>query len=108
MSETLERVRALVGQDKFRVSLHAVQELVEDGLLIEPIIRAISSAFVVEDYPDYHKGPAVLVLQFDEAGEPLHLVWGVPKGQREPAVLVTAYRPDPQRWDASFTRRRQR
>lgn len=108
MSETLELVRALVEQDKFRASLHAVQELVDDGLLIEPIIRAISAAIVVEDYPDYHKGPAVLVLQFDEAGKPIHLVWGVPKGQKEPAVLVTAYRPDPQRWDASFTRRRQR
>ena len=108
MSETLELVRALVEQGKFRASLHTVQELVDDGLLIEPIIRAISTAIVVEDYPGYHKGPAVLVLQFDEAGEPIHLVWGVPKGQSEPAVLVTAYRPDPQRWDASFTRRRQR
>ena len=108
MSETLELVRALVEQGKFRASLHTVQELVDDGLLIEPIIRAISTAIVVEDYPEYHKGPAVLVLQFDEAGEPIHLVWGIPKDQSEPAVLVTAYRPDPQRWDASFTRRRQR
>lgn len=108
MSETLDLVCVLVEQDKFRVSLHAVQELVDDGLLIEPIIRAISTAIVVEDYPGYHKGPAVLVLQFDESGEPIHLVWGIPKGESEPAVLVTAYRPDPQRWDASFTRRRQR
>lgn len=108
MSETLELVRALVEQDKFRVSLHAAQELIADGLLIEPIIRDISTAIVVEDYPDYHKGAAVLVLQVDEAGEPIHLVWGLPKGESAPAVLVTAYRPDPQRWDASFTRRRQR
>lgn len=105
MSETLERVRMLVQQDKFRASLHAVQELVDDGLLIEPIIRSIFGAIVVEDYPAYHKGPAVLVLQSDEYGEPIHLVWGIPKGESEPAVLITAYRPDPQRWDASFTRR---
>ncbi len=31
MSETLELVRALVKQDKFRVSLHAAQELIADG-----------------------------------------------------------------------------
>ena len=29
------------------------------------------------------------------AGEPIHVVWGIPKGHDKPVVLVTAYRPDP-------------
>ncbi|WP_427141580.1 DUF4258 domain-containing protein [Shinella sp. G-2] len=89
-----------------RVSLHAVQELINDGLLIEPLVTNLSKATLVEDYPDYHKGPAILVLQRDETGEPVHLVWGIPAGEKEPAVLVTAYRPDLRKWDPSFTKRR--
>jgi hypothetical protein len=45
-------------------------------------------------------------LQRDRAGNPLHILWGIPKGHVEPAVLVTAYRPDPAIWQEGFTRRR--
>lgn len=39
-------------------------------------------------------------------GMPIHVVWGIPKGCDKPAVLVTAYRPDPGRWDETFTKRK--
>ena len=101
----LSQVRALVAAGKMKVSLHAAQELGNDGILIEPVIDGIANATEIESYPAYHKGPCVLVLQFDEGGMPLHLLWGIPARAEQPAVLVTAYRPDPDRWDASFTRR---
>lgn len=61
---------------------------------------------LIEDYPDYPKGASVLVLQHDKDGQAVHAVWGIPKGRDRPAVLVTAYRPDSDRWNEDFTKRK--
>jgi hypothetical protein len=46
------------------------------------------------------------VLQRDRDRNPIHVVWGIPKGADRPAVLVTAYRPDLARWSDDFMERR--
>lgn len=81
--------------------------MAEDDILAGEAIDGVGTAVLVEDYPDFHKGPCALVLQQDHNGHPIHVVWGIPKGQSSPAVLVTAYRPDPARWTDDFLRRRQ-
>ncbi len=106
MSETLGRIRDLVGHGSVRVCDHGYDQLSEDGILVRDVIGGLSAAEVVEDYPDYPKGPCILLLQEDCQGQPLHVVWGIPKGHIGPAVLVTAYRPDSQRWEEGFLRRR--
>lgn len=106
MSATLKAIRALVEIRDVRISEHGYDELAEDGLTVDEILGGIAGAKVVEDYLVYPKGPSVLVLQFDREGRPIHAVWGIPKGHDRPAVLVTAYRPDPSRWNATFTERR--
>lgn len=77
-----------------------------DGILAGEAIEGAVVATVVEDYPDYFKGPCTLVLQQDRGGNPIHVVWGIPREQTSPAVLVTAYRPDPMRWTDDFLRRK--
>jgi hypothetical protein len=37
-----------------------------------------------------------------QRNKPIHVVWGIPKGCKSPAVLVTAYRPDPEVWEEGF------
>lgn len=106
MSRTLKQIIELVQRGEVRVSLHGYDELAADDILVHEAVDGISDAVVVEDYPDYYKGPAVLVLQKDYEGEAIHVLWGVAKDSLSPAVLVTAYRPDPERWRDGFTRRR--
>jgi hypothetical protein len=66
----------------------------------------LRNAILVEDYPEFGKGASVLVLQRDQTGRPIHVFWGIPRGADRPAVVVTAYRPDPTRWSEDFTERR--
>jgi len=38
----------------------------------------------------------------DQNDLPVHVVPGIPSGKESPAVLVTAYRPDPKLWESGF------
>jgi hypothetical protein len=102
VSETLTRIQALVERGDVRISDHGYDELAADAISATETIEGIQSAIVVEEYASANKGPSVLVLQRDADGRPVHVVWGIPSNQERPAVLVTAYRPDPMRWSADF------
>jgi len=102
----LSLVRSLVAAGFVEVTRHAFRELADDEILIRDVLAGLKKAIVVEAYPDAKRGPSVLVLQRDAHDNPLHLVWGVPRETLTPAVLITAYRPDPARWSRDYTERR--
>ncbi|HQO36595.1 MAG TPA: DUF4258 domain-containing protein [bacterium] len=106
MSHTLARIIDLVRREEVRVSDHGYEELSADGIFFRDLVDEIEKARLIEDYPDYPKGPCVLVLEKDRDGSPVHAVWGIPRNADGPAVLVTAYRPDPAKWGEGFTRRK--
>lgn len=89
-----------------RISEHGYDELSDDDLTAREIVNGVKEAILVEDYPDYPKGPSVLLLQIDKNNQAVHAVWGIPKGHDCPAVLITAYRPNPDRWNDTFTERK--
>jgi len=106
VSKFVEQVQALIRAGNVRISEQGYDELAEDGLTAREVLGNVHDAIVVEEYPDFPKGPCILLLQKDAMGDPIHVVWGIPKGHDNPVVLVTAYRPNPARWDETFTRRR--
>lgn len=114
MSETFQRVVRLIQRANVRmcecanvrISDHGYDELAVDRIFVRDVLATVEQGTPIEDYPDYAKGPCVLVLQKDRAGESIHAVWGIPKGADSPAVLITAYRPDPLLWEPGFARRR--
>ena len=106
MSDTFRRVLELAQAGEVRISSHGYDELAADAIFARDVLANVPEAVVIEDYPDYAKGPCVLVLQKDRRGEAFHAVWGIPKGKTGPAVVVTAYRPDAERWEPDFLKRR--
>ncbi|MFZ3048910.1 MAG: DUF4258 domain-containing protein [Desulfatirhabdiaceae bacterium] len=107
MTKTLEKIQTLAESSDILISEHGYDELSNDNLTVREIVEGVKNAVLIEDYPNYPKGATGLVLQKDSSGNPVHAVWGIPKGHNRPAVLVTAYYPDPQRWNDTFTERKQ-
>ena len=106
MIETFKAILELIERKEIVISNHGYDELADDLIFVQAIIAGVKEGIVVENYPEYPKGPCVLLLQKDSNGEPIHVVWGIPKGANSPAVLVTAYRPDPDVWSKDFLRRK--
>jgi hypothetical protein len=106
MSETFAQIRTLVARSEVRISEHGFDELAADNIGVRDVVAGVPDGVVIEDYPLYPKGPCVLVLQRDKTDQPIHIVWGIPKGTSTPAVVVTGYRPDPDQWNADYTRRK--
>jgi hypothetical protein len=105
MSETFKKIRHLVENASIRISEHGYDEMAADGIPARDVIAGVSDAILVEDYPSYPKGPSILVRQTTLDGRMIHVGWGIPKGYSEPAVIVTAYIPDPEKWADNFLRR---
>jgi len=93
------KIQQLVVDGVFKISEHALDALLDDNLGREDVIETIETAETLEDYPEFGKGPAILLFQNTSDGRIIHTVWGIPKGETSPAVLVTVYFPDPERWD---------
>ena len=103
---TFEIIQQLVKDRDIRISDHGYDELANDGLTAREVVSGVIDAVLVEDYPDYNKDSSILVLQTSSDGEPIHVVWGIPRGHEKPGVLITAYKPDPKRWNNTFTVRK--
>jgi len=106
MSEIWTKIRELIEKGEVRISEHGYDELAEDDITVREIVSEIFGAEVLEGYPDYSKGPCILMLQRDRESHPIHIVWGIERNSAGPAVLVTAYRPDPELWEDGFRRRK--
>jgi hypothetical protein len=96
----------LVLRGEVRLSDHGFEELRKDGILITDVVAGVFAAKPIEDYPDRARGPSVLTLQHDPDGRPIHIVWAIRAGEAGPAVVVTAYRPNPAQWDEAFEKRK--
>lgn len=84
---------------------HVVARLQERGIDPSDIKNCIMTGRVIEDYPDDYPYPSCLVLGASLGEKTLHVVVGVGQGH---LWLITAYYPDPLKWNEDFSIRKER
>ena len=87
----VEAIRA----DRIRITDHADEEAAADRVSIEHALNSIAAGEILEQYPGEQPYPSCLI--YSQSDGPLHSVWAYNE-KNSWAVLITIYRPDPQRW----------
>jgi len=100
----LEYVVEGLETDNYLVTGHATEEMMADDLTLADILASVKRGEIIEDYPKDFPFPSCLIFGQNDKGEPIHTVWGHDRG-RQLAILITTYRPDPERW-IDFKKRR--
>lgn len=83
--------------DSVNITLHARKEAKEDALKLDDIFFSVIYGEIIEDYPNDFPYPSCLIYGRTSSEEPVHSVWGYDVESRI-AILITVYRPDPERW----------
>lgn len=86
-----------IKNDRIRITDHADEEAQNDLLNFDEIFYSVIRGEVIEDYPTDKPYPSCLIYGSNFKGEPIHSVWAYNE-ENGWAVLVTVYKPDPDRW----------
>jgi hypothetical protein len=93
----LQDIVNAIRQKQIRITDHADEESHADHLTFDEVFFSVLQGEIIEDYPTDKPYPSCLVYGNSFKGEPIHSVWAYNPGTQW-AVLVTVYRPDPNRW----------
>lgn len=93
----IENIINAIRGSRVRITDHADEEIFDDSLTYEEIYSSVIQGEVIEDYPNDKPYPSCLIMGKNFSSEPIHSVWAYnPESQW--LVLITVYRPDPERW----------
>ncbi len=88
---------AAIQAGRIRITDHADEEAHDDTLNYDEILLSVIQGEIIEQYVGDRPFPSCLVYGCTFEGEPVHSVWAYNEQTRW-AVLITVYRPDPERW----------
>ncbi len=97
-------LRKLCEDGAIKWTAHVVARLQERGIEPSDIRNCITTGHIIEDYPDDYPYPSCLILGATVNGKMIHTVVGVGEGY---LWLITAYYPDPLKWNNDFSTRKE-
>jgi hypothetical protein len=93
----IQDIVAAIRQKRIKITDHADEEAQADHLPFDEIFFSVLQGEIIEDYPTDKPYPSCLIYGDSFGGEPIHSVWAY-NPETQWAVLITVYRPDPERW----------
>jgi hypothetical protein len=78
-----------------RITQHASEEMIAENVSLDDVYHAMSSAEVLEDYPEHRRGACCLLGGRTSRGRALHVVCTT---DLTLAILITVYEPKPPKW----------
>jgi len=93
----IENIVDAVRNNRVRITEHADEEAFDDGLSFEEIYLSVMHGEIIEEYSGDRPYPSCLIMGKNFSGEPIHSVWAY-NPENHWTVLITVYRPDPERW----------
>jgi hypothetical protein len=99
----LQQIQTEIRDAEFSLTLHAQQQITSRRIPVGDIRAALlsSKATIIEDYPKDPRGPSCLIY-----GEVSGMVLHIHISHPPEIVVVTAYKPDLQNWEADFKTRK--
>ena len=64
----------LIKKNDILISSHGYDELADDNILVSDVLSSVENAIILEEYPEFGKGPCVLLLQTDKKENVIHTV----------------------------------
>ena len=98
-------IQALTLQGKIMWTEHVATRLRERGIKRTDVLECIENGEIIEQYPDDTPFPSCLILGNREAEKPLHVVVGFNIDTL--CCIITAYRPNLDRWKPNFETRKE-
>ena len=93
----IKNIISAIQEKHIRITNHADEEALDDILSFDEIFFSVLQGAIIENYPTDKPYPSCLIYGNNFHGEPIHSVWAY-NGKTKWAVIITVYRPDPNRW----------
>jgi len=98
-------IHAQARSGNVRFTLHAHEEMIEDGIHVDQVLEAVQGCQILENYAEHRRGACCLVLGYLKGGRPLHVVCTT---SNPVLVVVTVYAPRRPKWNSPTQRGRAR
>jgi hypothetical protein len=105
--EDIDHIIEALQANRIRITDHADKECEADQLTFDEVYFSVFHGEIIEDYPNDRPYPSCLIYGHTFSGDPVHSVWAL-NNENNWTVLITVYRPDPDRWINFRIRRKEK
>lgn len=100
----IERLRSYYKEDKVFITQHASERCRQREINKKDIRYAVNNGKIIEQYPDDFPFPSCLVFGVSANNKIVHVVMS---DEGTGSRIITAYYPDPNKWEENFKVRKE-